>query len=269
MFIYGSKMYGKKDLVKSWGFCVNCGEYLQLSSYKGRKWGYLYFIPVIPEGPHVHVVKECKRCNVGIHVPEKDVDKTVEDIQADIARALEAVSSGDDYFVLRDDNGNEAVISCISSLIEAAEVLYCVDRGDVVKELMMKLERGGNYKEHLALKGKLFEFEGDLEEAALQYEAAVKNYPGDESAYWLLGTALSCLGRFDEAKGVYEKLLRVSDNEAEVMIELIYVYEKLENFSALAETYENCLSRHPELAKDKKIMMKYKKACKKAGINPR
>lgn len=259
MIIYGSKMYGKKDLVKSWGFCVNCGEYLELSSYKGRKWGHLYFIPIIPEGPHVHVVKECNRCNVGIHIPQKDIDNTVEDIKSDIARALEAIDSGNDCFILRDDKGNEATISCIHSLIEAVEVLYCVGRRDVIKNLMLTLERSGNYKEHLALNGKLFEFEGDLEEAIVQYETAVKNYPGAEDAYWFLGSAFSCLGRFDEARSVYEKLLRVSDNELEVMIELIYTYEKLGNFLALTETYENCLGKHPELAQNKKIMRKYKK----------
>jgi len=51
MIIFGSRMYGKRNVAAGWGRCEACGHYGQLSNYNARKWGHIYYIPLIPSGP--------------------------------------------------------------------------------------------------------------------------------------------------------------------------------------------------------------------------
>ena len=56
LIIYGSKIYGKRDEITGWGRCEECGVYGRHSSYNGRKFGHIYYIPLIPSGPHLRVM---------------------------------------------------------------------------------------------------------------------------------------------------------------------------------------------------------------------
>ena len=69
MIIYGSRMYFKKNLVRSFGECENCGRYGKRVSYQARKFGHIYFIPILPLGSNSQVLRECKSCSMGSHIP--------------------------------------------------------------------------------------------------------------------------------------------------------------------------------------------------------
>ena len=84
MIIYGSRMYGRKNKIHSWGYCENCDRYIKQTSYRGRKWSHVNFIPIFPEGPHMYVIKECKKCNVGLHIKLTDLPEMIEKIEDDV-----------------------------------------------------------------------------------------------------------------------------------------------------------------------------------------
>ncbi|MDD5729024.1 MAG: hypothetical protein PHV59_10725, partial [Victivallales bacterium] len=217
----------------------------------------------------IQVIKECGKCNIGIQIPLARIPKTVENIRNDINRALEALQTGKNFFILTNATGREAAISCVNTLIDAFEILHCIGRDDLIDEVMILLEESGQYKEYRALKGKILEFEGKLEEAAAQYENIITSYPEDEVAYWLLEKVLFYLGKFEEAGKICEKLLRVSENESEVMFQLIDIYTRMSDFPRLAQTYESCLAKYSGLAQDKNFVENYKQACRNAGVVPR
>ncbi len=59
MIIFGSKMYGVRNVVRGFDECEHCECYAQHKSYSGRKWGHVYFIPLFPMGGRVRVLREC------------------------------------------------------------------------------------------------------------------------------------------------------------------------------------------------------------------
>ena len=77
MLIYGSRMYFKKNTVKTTGECEHCGTYGNLTSYQAKKFGHLYFIPILPMGPHSQVLRECPQCRIGTHLSMTDLEPIV------------------------------------------------------------------------------------------------------------------------------------------------------------------------------------------------
>jgi len=71
------------------------------------------------------------------------------------------------------------------------------------------------------------------------------------------------------AKDPYEKALTLSADKFPILKVLLTLYESTKDHSRLAEIYEECFDLVPELANDKKVFKAYKKACKKAGKEPR
>ena len=88
-------MYGKKNVVRGWGQCESCGKYGMNTSYNGRKWGHLYFIPLIPSGPHMRVIKECTKCSNGLQFPETDVPNILNNLRQTSDDAMAATYFGD------------------------------------------------------------------------------------------------------------------------------------------------------------------------------
>ena len=98
MIIYGSKMYGKSRVVETWGYCDSCGAYSKRQNYNARKWGHLYFIPLIPDGPRVRVLYECAKCSQGLHIPETEVPAMLSDLCQTRDNALNAILAGQKEF---------------------------------------------------------------------------------------------------------------------------------------------------------------------------
>jgi len=263
MIIFGSRMYGRRDVVKGWGYCEHCGTYGKSTSYTGRKWGHLYFIPLIPAGPRVRVAKECKRCSHGMHIPETEVPALLNDTQQSSARALAALISGQETF---DDEGT--MRPCAAFLAGSIELLYCLCAEEYVSLILATLQERGLTHAYQLVNGESLEFQGKQEEAAASFRQAAESDPTDAHPLLSLGSIHLSRKDHEEAKSLYEKALGLSSDKFPVLQVLLAVYDSLKDHAKLAETYEQCFELMPELANDKKVLKAYKKACKKAGKPP-
>jgi tetratricopeptide (TPR) repeat protein len=263
MIVYGSRMYGVKDIVKGWGFCDKCGNYSKTSSYNGRKWWHIYFIPIIPEGPRVRVIMECTRCENGMRIPETEFSETLNELRQNSDRAMEALIAGKPTFKI-DDIDN----SCAEYLSDSIEHLYCLGAEEYVHMLLTTLKaKGLNLAYHL-VDGRAMEFYGHLDEAAAAYRAAAECSPRSPLPLMLLGVIDLSKKDYEGARLTYEKALNLSQDKLSVLQILITIYNALKDVDELPKTYEACFNLAPELAKDKKFIKGYKKACKKAGFQP-
>jgi len=267
--ISGSKIYGRKDKIHTWGYCDSCGKYLKQMSYRGRKWTHINFIPIFPEGPHMYVIKECKKCNVGLHLPIENLQELVGNIENNAETAMLALHDGEEYFIEKNENGEDVKQLCVDTLLSAIEMLHCTGSDEAVHELLTALDKENYRKIYCAVKGKLLELQGDMKDAIVLYERAVKNFPDDENAYWLLAASLYNSEKIRESREVYESLLNTSSERTEVMLLLLEVYKELKDYVHMVDTFEACFEAHPEFAKQKKFVKKYKKACNKGGVNPK
>ena len=256
-------MYGRKDVVKGWGYCDHCGKYGKNTSYTGRKWGHIYYIPLIPEGSRVRVVKECGKCSHGIHIPEKNVPNILNDLRQSTENALTALISGKKEF---NDNGTAA--PCAASLANAAELLYCLHAEDHLRSILATLQEKGLEYPYNLVNGEALEFQGKLDEAVASYQRAADREPTDPLPLMSLGAVFLKKKDYQSARPVYEKALELAEDKFTVLEVLITVYDSLNDYAMLAETYEKCFDLVPELTQDKKVVKAYKKACKKAGKPP-
>jgi tetratricopeptide (TPR) repeat protein len=263
MIVYGSKMYGRKDLVKGWGACQSCGQYGQQKSYYGRKWGHLYFIPLIPLGAKVRVLKECAKCSNGLHIPEKDVPDMLQNLRSISDAALAALIGGQKEF-----NHKGEDLPCAKELSGCIEFFYCLLAEDYIRLVLAALlEKKLDYVHHL-VNGRSLEFQGKLDDAGASYRNAMEFEPEDILPISSLGAVTINKGDFQGARAIYERTLELTEDKLPIYQILLSVYESLKLHVELADTYEACLELRPELRQDKKIMKAYKKACKKAGRQP-
>lgn len=263
MIIYGTRMYGKKDVVKGWGFCDQCGRYGRNSSYSGRKWGHLYFIPLIPSGPRVRVVKECKACSQGLHFPEKELPNILADLHKNTQNALSALVSGEKQF-----NDNGTMIPATGCLSGSVDILHCLQADDYLNHLLSAMKENNLTHTYHLVNGESLEFHGKLDQAIESYNQAALCEPGDAIVLISLGSIYMKKNDFITAKEFYECALELSEERFPVLQVLLTIYESIKDYSKVAETYEECFEIIPELAKDKKVFKAYKRTCKKAGKTP-
>lgn len=269
MIIYGSRMYGVKNVVKSVGFCEHCGDYTTFKSYTGRRWGHLYFIPLIPESGHVHVLKECKTCDKGNHIPIDSVSTIIEACRKDIGEAVGALAKNKYVYSGKDERGNFIEIPCIDSIIASVDMLYNFGEKEDVGVLLCELQEKKMLYVFYIMNGIVLELEGKLDRALEEFKKAFENNPDNNiSAYRLMGNTLFLMGKLHDALEYYEKMLKMTDDKLDIYLNLLNVFGGLKNHLALAETFEKCFEESKELAKDKKFVKQYKKACKKAGRKP-
>ncbi len=263
MIIYGSRMYGRRNTVKGWGDCANCGNYAKHTSYSGRKWGHLYFIPLIPEGPRVRVVKECKKCSHGMHFPEQDVPTILNDLRQNTKHALAALIAGDERF---DNNG--AMTPAVPWLVGSVDLLLCLQADDHLRLVLSALQAKHLTHAYHLVNGALQEFQGKLDEAAEAYRLAAGHAPADPLAFMAIGSIHMKKKDQQGARAAYEKALERSDDRVPVLQVLLRIYAAIKDYSLLADTYAECFTLVPELRHDKKVFKAYKKACKKSGKQP-
>ena len=261
--IYGSKVYGRKNLVRGWGHCDSCGEYSRRKNYTGRKWGHLYYIPLFPAGGRVRVTKECAKCGQGYHIPEANVSAVVADFCQCTERAIHALLAGQDTF---DDEGTPT--PCVPFLVNAAETFHVLASPDRVEWVLTSLQENNLTYAYHRVHGETIELMGDLSGAAVVYKQSLQEYPGDEQILRSLANASLLTGDHPEALNALERVLELSedrDDRLNLRQLMIDVHEAMGNYDKAIEGYETCFELSPKLAKDKKFKKAYKKACKKAN----
>jgi tetratricopeptide (TPR) repeat protein len=263
MIIFGTRMYGKKNPVKGYGVCDNCGKYGKHTSYNGRKFGHIYFIPLIPNGPRMRVLKECKKCSLGSHIPETEIPTIINNLRQSCDKALAALFAGEKNF---DNKGTST--PCVECLAGAVETLYCLGAADYVNLMLKALETKQETYAHRIISGESHEFLGNIDKATEAYMGAKASQPENIYPWVALGAMQLNSNNHSEALPFYEKALDLSEERFHILQVLVTIYDKLKEHAKLASTYEECFVSVPELLQDKKTVKAYKKACKKVGRQP-
>ncbi|MFC1672069.1 tetratricopeptide repeat protein, partial [Planctomycetota bacterium] len=245
------------------GYCENCGKYGRLDSYNARKWGHLYFIPLIPEGPRVRVVMECKKCSHGVHIPEDEVPATLSSARQSVDRAVAALLEGKKEF---DDEDMKK--PCARYVAGSAGFLLALLASEYVDQVLTMLEEKGVTGAYCLVQGEMLEFQGKPDDAAVSYKRAAEADPSDAAPLIALASIYVNKKDHETAKMLYERALELSDDKFVLHQVLLTIYQTLKDYQKLVDTYEHCFKLVPEMANDKKTAKAYKKACKKAGRHP-
>jgi tetratricopeptide (TPR) repeat protein len=265
IIIFGSRMYGKKDEVLGWGYCDHCNKFVKHSSYNARKWGHLYYIPLIPSGSRVRVVKECAECKNGMHIPEAEVPGVFLDIQETVKASLSALLEGHTKI---QEEGSDDALDCAAYLYGTLDMLYCLNEKEYADQILATLQENDLRYEYCIVKGSSLEFYGMFDEAAMSYKQAIEMNPEDPIPLFLLGSLYLNQNNVENARGIFEQALELAPGDLSVMQALIDIYSAMQEHYKVAEMYERCFELVPGLTQDKKIVKVYKKACKKAGKDP-
>jgi tetratricopeptide (TPR) repeat protein len=262
MIIFGSRMYGKKDVLEGLGRCGECGHYGQLSNYNARKWGHIYYIPLIPSGPPVRVVKECPKCKKGLHIPEIEVEETMLEMRRDADAAIDAIAGGSTEY---NRDGSSEPQNCLGAIFGNIDFFLCLGGREHVESIMRRLgERQRGYEQQF-VSAAVCEFEGDLKAAAGAYETAARLTDRDRLPLLLAGEMWFAAGELDRALDAYRRASSLDPHDLDALQGMIDVHTAQNDYRQMSEVYERAMSIAPDLRNEKKIMKAYKKACKKAN----
>lgn len=262
MIIYGSRMYGKNGLVGVWGTCDHCGHYSRQSCYYGRKFGHIYFIPLIPMGGRVRVLFECGNCSMGSHVPEENVRAIVEGLLAGLEPCIAAAAEGRDEY--EDDDGDP--VHTGAQLAGAVRMLYACDSGEEVATIADRLPEDSQAL-HL-LDAAEHELNGRVPEAIQAFKRAATVRRDDVVPLVMLGALCKHNGRKQEARDIYERAHSMEPESGQIVGALADLSEALKDWEGVCEWYEKLFALLPSLRANKELLKKYKKACKKCGRDP-
>ncbi|WP_166831491.1 tetratricopeptide repeat protein [Thalassoroseus pseudoceratinae] len=262
MIIYGSRMYGKKQQVKTFGSCDHCGAYGQQFSYFGRKFGHIYFIPLIPMGGRVRVLFQCAKCDMGSHVPEDEVPNLTRGITEAMKPAIAAVNDGHDTFVDADGDTVHAGAQLAGPIV----TLHACGLGESVQKILEVLP-SDSQAYHLVDAADLAVI-GHDEEAIDSYKKAISVKAEDPVPLQIFGEFCANTGRLPLARQVYEKALRLAPNNVAVVARLADIAEGMKDYEGICDRYEQLFELQPSLLQQKKLVKTYKKACKKAQREP-
>lgn len=263
MLIFGSKMYFKSNVVKSFGTCEHCGIWGKQVSYQARNCAHLYFIPIIPMSGRIQVLKECKACSMGLQLPEKERGPIVESLSSQFKTWVTAVTEGKRE--VSPDIGIPPVN--VGALIAGGlSDLYCLDELEEIQSLCDLLGDSGMNMERELVLGSWYELLGDLINAKLGYQAAHRIDPNSIYPLYQLGMTELKLGDLDSAETTFKKYLHLQPDDITVYIELSGAYEGAKNYPKIVRMYDKIYELAPQLVSDKRMRKVYKKACKKGAV---
>lgn len=262
MIIYGTRMYGKKNEVRGYGRCPHCGKVGVHRSYDGRKWGHLYFIPLIPDGGPVRVLRECASCSTGSHIPLANIPALLQAVEKALEDAVIALGAQEAEMTI---NGQKLPVATVlaANLGDA----YCLVGDRAVRRLIDDLQSVNADEELLLVHALAAELKGDIRAAAPKFTElgarARQAIPLFHAARFFQEQ-----GRPAEAIPLAERVeaLLVADLGVKQLLIDCYLAEK--QWPKVASTYENCFLIAPELRSQKPLFKAYEKACKKAGRPP-
>ncbi len=274
MLIYGSGMYGKRNHANGWGRCDNCGAFGKMRSYDARKYGHLYFIPLLPLDSPVRVIRECSNCNLGSHIPQDRLRELKRNIEDNIEIALSTRSQGKRMFVpatgLRetfDADGGQASEHCGIYLANSVEILYCLQMEDWVDHSIDTLAAANADFEACLVQGSAREFVGDSEAAAKYYRQLVGNFDFVQFPVFL-GEFYRRWNHLSAARDLYEEAVTKWPKMVFFLEALLDIYTQRKDDKGLCATYERIFGIVPQLRTDKKFTKPYIKACKREKRSP-
>lgn len=262
MIIYGSRMYFKKNVVKSYGECEHCGRYTKQVSYQGRKFGHLYFIPLIPEGPTSQVLNECSACDMGAHIPMTDAVPLVDSLKERFKNWIIEIQDGQTEVV---PEGGDQPVNLGVMIAGTIDNLYCLGEIKEIDSITQILEGSGLEYENKIVQGRWSELKGNLANATKHYQSATTLKPKDSIAWYQWGKAEVLMGNVAGAEHAFGKYLELYPDDMGIYIELATLYESKKDYPKIVKAYDKLYELNPELLKQKPMKKVYKKACKKSG----
>ena len=260
MIIYGSRMYFRKNRVVSFGKCDSCGKYGKQQNYDARKFGHLYFIPLVPAGKPVRVVGECAKCKVGTHIPVTSVgelqDATVDGVLKDCDR----LRAGEREYT--DQHGKQDAAANVAG---AVGTIYRLAGKTDAETLMREVRGAGDAGAAAMAEASLCKVQGQVDEAVQHYRTAEGAMPSSAVPVYLRGSLLASVGRPEEAAEALERAAAMAPDDAGITLELIDVHTAAKQFGRAADLFDAAFAKVPALASDKKFVKLYHKTCKKAG----
>ena len=261
MIIYGSKMYGVKNVVKGIGSCPHCGAYGQHKSYDGRKWGHLYFIPLIPAGGPMRVMKECAGCSMGSHLPQAKVGELYANIEKMMQACVLAASEGARSF--DDDEGNETHTGPF--LLDAIDLMYTAGYRSEIPELINLLDSDISRFEYGIASGAYQEIQGNADGALAGFQAANHADPDQPLPYLLLADFNARAGRSEEQLDMLDKAIALEPDNPQLLLVKLDPLEKLGRYQDMLSVMDQAEQMIPGLDRDKKYKKQRKKIEKKAA----
>lgn len=262
MIIYGSRMYFKGNVVKSFGECEHCGAFGKLTSYQAKKFGHIYFIPLIPMGSKSQVLRECSRCNMGAHIPLKSLDPMVDSLSDQFKSWILEIQDGKSEII---PEGGDEPINVGFLIAGILEDLYCLKEIESVDTISSIFKSNNMHYENEVVMGRWHEIQGDLQQARMSFQAAHRTRPDEPAPLFQIGTLESRFGNVQGAEEAFEKYVAMCPNDISPYIELAGLYESQKNFGKLVQAYDMIYTLNPEVIPDKGMKKIYKKACKKSG----
>lgn len=264
MIIFGSRMYGKSNVFVGNGECEHCGNFVQQTSYNGRKFGHIYFIPLIPAGGRVRVLKECGSCNMGNHIPEVQVQDIWNGLKESLGDCIKACSAGQHEFPDRELGGHEPIAT--GPFLAGTVDMFCaLGFAEEVPQVLEVLKSTGARYEHAVATATFQELTGNMQGAIESWKIAVEALPDLPYAPFCLAGVAERTGQFDMALHYLHQANAILEGDVSVMLAMTGPLESLGRYQELCELIEKCIEIVPELESDKKFMKYYKKYSKKAA----
>ena len=263
MIIYGSRMYFKQNVVRSFGECEHCGRYGKFVSYRARKFGHIYFIPLIPLGAHSQVLRECKSCSMGAHIPTDRLEPMIDSLSDQFKSWIMEINDGKTEIEIEPGQPPANIGLLITGILDD---LYCLNEIEDVDSITAVLDANNlQYERHLVM-GRWFEIQGDLDQARLAFQAASDARPEDGPAVYQLGLTEVLRGDVAAAEAAFNRYLKLYPDDHSPHLELLGLYESQRDYSKLVPCLDTLFESIPELLEQKKLTKLYKKSCKKSGL---
>lgn len=261
MIIYGTRMYFRGNVVKSFGVCDYCGRYSRMTSYQATKFGHLYFIPILPLGSKSQVLRECKTCDMGSHIPVVNLEPVVDQVQQKFRAWILQVQEGHNEIEVDGEKYN--VGQLISGILDDLYCLKQIDNADSILAILRSQEM--NYEAEL-VQARWHQMAGNLDASKASYYEAGKLRPEAGIAFFQAGRIEVVQGNVQGAETAFEKYLALYPNEITAFIELSGLYERNKDYPKLIKCYDMLYTLNPGLVSNAGMKKLYKTACKKSGI---
>ncbi len=263
MIIFGSGMYFKTNKVKSFGSCPHCGRFGKMTSYRSRRFGHLYFIPLLPLGGGVQVLRECKSCRNGAHIDRSQAKALTESLADRFKQLSMALAEGE---VEIETEPGQPPINTAARLAGSLEDLYClgeIDSADAVVDLM---DAGGLQMERELVLGVWNQLHGHLEQAESHFELAHRIAPRSPYPLYQLGMLHIYRNNAEAAESTFGKYRQLCPDDLSPITELAGLFEQQKNWPKIVEYYDKIYAIHKQSWHNKAMAKLYKKACKKSGV---
>ena len=265
MIIYGSRMYGKKNKISLRGLCEHCGNKGDLLCYDARSFGHIYWIPLIPLGGPVRVIKECSRCSRGLHFPQKNIPELLDRLTAEVKLCAAAALAGKTSFNIASDADSQSQQNIGPFLFDVIETLTTMGKRDDVDDLVAIFNGGGaDYAVAICAAARFFLI-GNYRAALKHLNEAYALRSDDAFIPYQRGVVYALLNDQHRAIEEYRLAISIAGPDLMILVELIAAYEAAGLPEEAADTMAECLRVAPDLAGDKAFMKAVKKAHKKLG----